>query len=78
MIKKTGDSRSHHPVLKIKYHFGTGIHHKDTKNMENEQEEDIITIHLGKVLTEKQYDAIVKSVIDFLNTNWSHLLKIQS
>ena len=46
--------------------------------MENTNDEDIITIHLGKVLTAKQYDAIVKSVIDFLNTNWSHLLKIQS
>lgn len=46
--------------------------------MKKTNDEDIITIHLGKVLTEEQYDAVVKSVIDFLNTNWSHLLKIQS
>ena len=64
----------------MKLHFWDGYNSetKIRKIMENTNDEDIITIHLGKVLTAKQYDAIVKSVIDFLNTNWSHLLKIQS
>ena len=42
------------------------------------KDEDIITIHLGKVLPPEQYDAIVRSVTEFLNTNWSHILKIPS
>lgn len=55
---------------------------KIRKNMENENEElvfldkdeDIITIHLGKVLTEKQYDAVLHSVVDHLNRHWWHIL----
>ena len=42
------------------------------------KDEDIITIHLGKVLSQEQYDAIVASVVEFLNTNWGHILKISS
>ena len=38
--------------------------------MENEQEEDIITIHLGKVLTQEQYDEVLTSVIAFMNQRW--------
>lgn len=57
-----------------------------TKNtyekMENEnkelvfpdKDEDTITIHLGKVLTEKQYDAVLHSVVDHLNLHWRHIL----
>ena len=37
-------------------------------------DEDIITIHLGKVLTEEQYDAVLHSVIDFLNKHWWSIL----
>ena len=43
-----------------------------------DKDEDIITIHLGKVLPEEQYNLIVESVIEFLNKNWSHILTIQS
>jgi hypothetical protein len=39
-------------------------------------DEDIITIHLGKVLPPQQYDAILQSVIEFMNTNWSHILTL--
>ena len=39
-------------------------------------DEDIITIHLGKVLPPEQYDAIVRSVTEFLNTNWGHILTL--
>lgn len=35
-----------------------------------ENEEDIITIHLGKVLTQEQYDKVVASVIEFMNQRW--------
>jgi len=54
----------------MKYHFWTGIHYKYTQNMENEQEEDTITIHLGKVLTQEQYDEVLASVIAFMNQRW--------
>ena len=39
-----------------------------------DKDEDIITIHLGKVLTEKQYDAVLHSVVDHLNRHWWHIL----
>lgn len=39
-----------------------------------DKDEDTITIHLGKVLTEKQYDAVLHSVIDHLNRHWRHIL----
>lgn len=35
-----------------------------------ENEEDIITIHLGKVLTQEQYDEVVASIIAFMNQRW--------
>lgn len=39
--------------------------------MENpNNEEDIITIHLGRVLTEQQYNEVVNSVISFMNKRW--------
>ena len=38
--------------------------------MENEQDEDIITIHLGKVLTQEQYDEVVASITAFMNQRW--------
>ena len=37
-------------------------------------DEDIITIHLGKVLTEEQYNEVVKSIVAFMNTRWPGLL----
>ena len=39
-------------------------------------DEDIITIHLGKVLPQEQYDAIVQSIVEFVNANWSHILTL--
>ena len=36
-------------------------------------DEDIITIHLGKVLSEEQYNDIVQSVIAFMNKRWPDL-----
>ena len=42
------------------------------------KDEDIITIHLGKVLTEEQYDAVLHSVVDYLNHHWWHILGWQS
>lgn len=38
-----------------------------------EKDEDIITIHLGKVLTEEQYNEVVNSVIAFMNQRWPEL-----
>ena len=35
-----------------------------------EKGEDIITIHLGKVLTQEQYDEVVASIIAFMNQRW--------
>lgn len=32
-------------------------------------DEDVIVIHLGH-LSESQYDAVVKSVIEFMNKRW--------
>ena len=59
---------------------------KVVKNMEESNEdlvifnkdEDIITIHLGKVLTEEQYKAVLNSVVDYMNQHWSHILGWQS
>ena len=51
----------------------------EKKNKNNElvfidKDEDCITIHFGKVLTEKQYDAVLHSVVDYLNRHWRHIL----
>ena len=35
-----------------------------------EKEEDIITIHLGVVLSEEKYNEVVASVIAFMNERW--------
>ena len=40
-------------------------------------DEDIITIHLGKVLPEEQYNEVVKSITAFMNTRWPGLLSNQ-
>lgn len=40
-----------------------------------EQEEDIIVIHLGRTLTERQYEEVVKSVIAFMNKRWPGFCK---
>ena len=37
-----------------------------------ESDEDIIVIHLGH-LSEAEYDAVVKSVIAFMNTRWPNI-----
>ena len=37
-------------------------------------DEDIITIHLGKVLTEEQYNEVVQSIIAFMDKRWPGLL----
>ncbi len=44
---------------------------------DEELDEDIITIHLGKVLTEEQYNEVVKSIVAFMNTRWPGLLSNQ-
>lgn len=33
-------------------------------------DEDVIIIHLGRVLPEEQYNKIVESVVYFLNNRW--------
>lgn len=35
-----------------------------------EGDEDIITIHLGKVLTDEQYEEVLASVISFMEMRW--------
>lgn len=35
-----------------------------------EGDEDIITIHLGKVLTDDQYEEVLASVIAFMEMRW--------
>ena len=35
-----------------------------------ERDEDIITIHLGRVLTDDQYEEVVASVIAFMEMRW--------
>lgn len=40
-----------------------------------EPDEDVIVIHLGH-LSESEYDAVVKSVIAFMNTRWPNVAQI--
>lgn len=40
-------------------------------------DEDIITIHLGKVLSEEKYNEVVQSVVNFLNLRWPGLFNNQ-
>lgn len=40
-------------------------------------DEDIITIHLGTVLSEEQYNEVVQSIIKFLNKRWPGLSQNQ-
>lgn len=48
------------------------------RKMNNEElDEDIITIHLGKVLPEEQYNEVVRSVVAFMNKRWPGLLSNQ-
>lgn len=56
--------------MKLYFWDGYNSKSKDTKNMENGQDEDIITIHLGKVLTQEQYDEVVASIAAFMNQRW--------
>ena len=39
------------------------------KHMEG-LDEDIITLHLGKILPDEQYDEVVRSVVAFMNQRW--------
>lgn len=39
-------------------------------------DEDIIVIHLGKNLTDEQYDRVKKSVIDFMNARWPDVANV--
>ena len=34
------------------------------------QEEDVIVIHLGRVLTDAEFDEVLKSVVAFMNVRW--------
>lgn len=38
-----------------------------------EEDEDIIIIHLGKILTEEQYDEVVQSILAFMDKRWPDL-----
>lgn len=38
-----------------------------------QDDEDIITIHLGKILSEEQYQEVVDSVLAFMNKRWPTL-----
>ena len=40
-----------------------------------ELDEDVIVIHLGH-LSESEYDAVLKSVIAFMNTRWPNVAQI--
>lgn len=33
-------------------------------------DEDTIVIHLGRVLSEPEYNAVVDSIVAFMNTRW--------
>lgn len=37
------------------------------------EDEDIITIHLGRVLSEEQYEEVTQSIIAFMNARWPDL-----
>lgn len=39
----------------------------------SEEDEDIITIHLGVNLSEEKYNEVVASVIAFMNSRWPDL-----
>ncbi len=41
--------------------------------MNEELDEDIITIHLGKNLPEEKYNEVVQSIIAFMNKRWPDL-----
>ena len=36
----------------------------------DEIDEDTIIIHLGKILSEEQYNEVVNSIISFMNKRW--------
>lgn len=38
--------------------------------------EDVIVIHLGKNLTDEQYNAVLKSIIAFMNARWPNVATI--
>lgn len=40
------------------------------KEVDEGVDEDTITIHLGKVLTQEQYDEVVASITAFMNQRW--------
>jgi hypothetical protein len=40
-----------------------------------EPDEDVIVIHLGH-LSESEYDAVLKSVIAFMNARWPNIFQI--
>lgn len=37
------------------------------------EDEDIITIHLGRKLTEEQYNEVVNSIVAFMQKRWPRL-----
>jgi len=45
----------------------------DEELQRHQDDEDIITIHLGKILSEEQYQEVVDSVIAFMNKRWPTL-----
>lgn len=38
-----------------------------------EIDEDIITIHLGKVLSDEEYKAVVDSILAFMERRWPNM-----
>jgi hypothetical protein len=41
--------------------------------MNNEKDEDVIIIHLGRVLSEEQFSEVEKSIVAFMNKRWPDL-----
>lgn len=39
-------------------------------------DEDTIVIHLGRVLTPEEYEAVPQSVIAFMNTRWPNIMQL--
>lgn len=38
--------------------------------------EDVITIHLGRVLSQDEYEAVLQSIVAFMNMRWPNLLQV--
>lgn len=39
-------------------------------------DEDTIVIHLGRVLSQDEYEAVLKSIIAFMNMRWPNVMQL--